>query len=663
MEGPLEFESVGALPSHRYEIAEPIAYPVFTLPGAAKSVSLDTTAGLEEPGPYHEAWDDREKKSYLKRLANLNRIPEIKTKLAEEIEIPREIRAIWIVHGMGQQIPFETVDSLARGILRVATPKNTKPRLRTVKIGDQIVQRVELDVDGFEKEEDQEPGKPGRRGKTKKLRKPKRYYELHLYESYWAPKTEGVAKLADVISFLLDGGSRGLMNWYQRFKRAMFGGMEEFNISGFTPIWISLALLVLLALTVINGVIVAAEAEKVKLGSFEALHGHWEQLAALASCMTAVAFTFGTILFLAELSKPSGLPWYKRLSLSITTWMTLGITMIAILGTALLMAMLATPALAAGQLKHLPRARLQGFATVVILCCFLLVLLAMWRRAWLRSSASSLPGDGWLLFLFFIAFVLNLVSVIGPVRIWMTRAQAFPYHVPSWLDFLHNSFWVWPFLIALSAKIRTLMIEYVGDVAIYVTANKLDRFEEVRNKIKEAARSVASAVYLACQPKTNNFLYKQIALVGHSLGSVIAYDTLNRLMLDDWLSKNYLGIAHRTNSLVTFGSPLNKTAFLFTIQGKDTLHIRERLAATVQPLIQSYDKFRKFKWINVFSRNDIICGSLTFYDLPGMQQLVPLPREAVDNVKDRDAAVPLVAHVDYWKNTTVWQKLYEQIAP
>ena len=218
-----------------------------------------------------------------------------------------------------------------------------------------------------------------------------------------------------------------------------------------------------------------------------------------------------------------------------------------------------------------------------------------------------------------------------------------------------------------SAKVREIMVQYVGDVAIYVRPNKLDRFDAVRSEIKEAARSVVSALFTSCQLQSNpgsapEFQYDKIALVGHSLGSVIAYDTLNRLMLDDWLCDGALRVAERTATMVTFGSPLNKTAFLFTIQGKDTLHIRERLASTVQPLIMSYPKFRKLKWINVFSRNDIVSGHLKFYDLPGYQD-DPVPPVAVQNIKDRDAAVPLVAHVSYWKNKTVWRELLAAIAP
>ncbi|MGA6954853.1 MAG: hypothetical protein WBY73_07090, partial [Candidatus Acidiferrales bacterium] len=188
-------------------------------------------------------------------------------------------------------------------------------------------------------------------------------------------------------------------------------------------------------------------------------------------------------------------------------------------------------------------------------------------------------------------------------------------------------------------------------------------FSDVRNEIKALASSVASAIYLACRPGTKSFLYDEVAVVGHSLGSVIAYDTLNGLMLSDWLSNNHLGIANRTNSLVTFGSPLDKTAFLFTIQATNSLHIRERLAATVQPIIQSYAKFRKFRWINVYSRNDIISGKLTFYDLPRMQNPQEIPPQAVHNVVDKDASIPLIAHVDYWKNPTTWMELLQQIVP
>jgi hypothetical protein len=91
------------------------------------------------------------------------------------------------------------------------------------------------------------------------------------------------------------------------------------------------------------------------------------------------------------------------------------------------------------------------------------------------------------------------------------------------------------------------------------------------------------------------------------------------------------------------------------MQGKDSLRIRERLAYTVQPLIISHPKFRELK------------GKLRFYDLPGYQEPRPEnfignwpPPEAIENIIDKDAAVPLVA---CWKNKLVWNELLKQTAP
>ena len=95
--------------------------------------------------------------------------------------------------------------------------------------------------------------------------------------------------------------------------------------------------------------------------------------------------------------------------------------------------------------------------------------------------------------------------------------------------------------------------------------------------------------------------------------------------------------------------------------GKDTRHIREQLAAVVQPLIEDLMVREEIEWVNVYSGNDIISGPLKFYEFP-----TPLPKDAkqvrkVVNVKDEDALVPLVAHVEYWTNRTVWNELFPRL--
>jgi hypothetical protein len=661
----------------KYEVAEPESYECYVLDpnqqvpatdSAAKSAGPTAAIAPAKPA-VGERWEDDTHERPKVKAANALEFepPDPQDSAVKKVSltksVPREKRAVWVVHGMGQQIPFETVDSLARGILSVVPSQQIKPRLRTVKIGSQVLQRVELDIDSPAPDQN----------------KNVRHYELHLYESYWAPKTEGVAKLTDVVGFLWDGGSRGMLNWFKSFKRAMFGGMAEFRIHWLTPVWLMFTMLILLALTVINGVILAAAGAKSGIASLAAFHAHWCQLSALASCMIAVGFSFGAVLFIAGLGKPQEVSRVVHVCVSVIGWVTMAITGVVIVTTALLMVVITrldwktttcpnggcVDAIGApgSWLTHfrngvrnffdaLPSAQMQGFATLAILATLGLVALAMLIRAALRSSETPLAGNLALLIMGSVALLVNVGSAVGGAFIGLGWVQFSVLH-GRWCV-LQSPVWVWPFLILFSAKVREILVQYVGDVAIYIQPNKLDRFDEVRDKIKEAARSVASAVFTAYSKEApRQFLYDHVAVVGHSLGSVIVYDTLNRLMLDDWLAKNALQIAERTKAMVTFGSPLNKTAFLFTIQGSDTLHIRERLASTVQPLITSYRKFRELKWINVYSRNDIISGKLKFYDLPGFQD-DPVPPEAVQNIIDKDASVPLVAHVSYWNNKTVW---------
>jgi len=581
-----------------------------------------------------------------------------------------EKRAVWIVHGMGQQIPFETVDGLAEGIMRVGTPSTAdgrwEPRFRAVKVGDQTLQRVELDV-----------------------RNPitKNEYELHLYEVYWAPKTEGVATLADVVSFFWDGGTRGLLNCMKKFKRALMGGVFEFKIGVRNPIYIAIVMLVLAGLALLNAVILAASAAKIgtnpnSSGMLAPLAANFVPITAVASIISAAAITFGCLLFLAEVSKPRHIhPWYRRF-LQIVSWTGVAITSFAVVAGGGLLGGAVLPgsfSLNQGFVRLLPSkwdaTPLQGMASFLILCSILLVGCALTIRASLRSDRES-PSErslrrGFLFVLLLGVFVLHIAAVVYPALLafdvhysWLAQ----PQYLKPYTSWLRNPVWVWPFLIFLSAQIRTLLVEYAGDVAIYVTSNKVDRFDDVRSKIKDIALKSASAVYLARQNGGDDFEYGHIAVVGHSLGSVIAYDALNHLMNDDLLSGNKIHVVQRTKLFESLGSPLDKTTFFFTIQGKDTFQIREQLAAVVQPLIQNEYEFRKFPWINVYSRNDIISGHLDYFDYPRDAALTQDQRLIraqwhVRNYQDKDAAIALVAHVDYWKNTTAWKLLYDHIAP
>jgi pimeloyl-ACP methyl ester carboxylesterase len=212
--------------------------------------------------------------------------------------------------------------------------------------------------------------------------------------------------------------------------------------------------------------------------------------------------------------------------------------------------------------------------------------------------------------------------------------------VPKWAHGL-----AWPLAVIISAVVRRFLIQYVGDVAAYVQPQELDRFNELRTRIKQQVWNAAASVYAAADQ------YDDVLFVGHSLGSVVAYDTLNRLLREEALGRTPFAVQSRTRLLLTFGSPLDKTAFLFSLQG-NTTEAREALAASVQPLLAFPE--RRPQWINIYSPWDLISGSLDFYDLPGK----PNP---VTNLEDPDASVLLGAHTQYWSNALLFDRLHRSL--
>jgi len=573
-------------------------------------------------------------------------------KPAPRLLAPTEVekRAVWIVHGMGQQIPFETLDSLTQGLLRLLAidpaNQNSIPVARSVRIGDQVLQRVELRVN--------RPDKPP--------------VELHLYEAYWAPLTEGVAKLRDVISFMLDGGLRGILNARKSFKRAMFGGICDFEIPVRVPFYIVTMLLVLASLAFINAVVLAASAKKLQIlgSSLPILSTEWPLLTGLASGLSADAITYGATLFIAMMWQSPGLPRGTRFFLALSSWLGALLATLSIIAGAVLMLLIVWNHWKPACLAQLHYVRLQAASTLLILLAVAIISLGGFVRARGRSEGRRLERNSALLLLLLLAALLNIAAVASPFLV-STWLYAPPKCACRVVHLLSKGWWVWPFLIFLSSQIRTLLVEFVGDVAIYITPNKLDRFYAVRQKIKDTALQSARAVYLA-MGRDQKFQYEKIAIIGHSLGSVIAYDTLNRLIIEDHLSGGALRVVERTALFETFGSPLNKIAFLFTIQGTDTFQIREQLAESVQPLITDYARYRTFPWINVRSPQDIVSGEVYLYDwcaqtcAGGNPATVQIPpgRRATERI-DPDACVALAAHVEYWKNPLIWQELYDHI--
>ncbi len=138
--------------------------------------------------------------------------------------------------------------------------------------------------------------------------------------------------------------------------------------------------------------------------------------------------------------------------------------------------------------------------------------------------------------------------------------------------------------------------------------------------------------------------YDQIIIAGHSLGSVIAYDALNRIIHEvnakSGIEKPQISEtdAKKIIGLVTFGSPLDKVAFCFSEletrsskKGDPDPYVRRHVMAHFHGFkarclqkdgqdvakITDPERFalQKTTWLNFYHKKDRISGHLDFYDL------------------------------------------------
>jgi len=472
--------------------------------------------------------------------------------------------ALFVSHGMGQQVPFETLDSIAHGLLDVLPIPHAGVRARTVQVGDNKLQRLEIDTrDSHGKD-----------------------IEVHIYEAYWAPLTEGAVTLADVIRFLLSSGWNGLVNSFADFRRWMFGNDFNFGAQSHTAWQLLTALGIILSLMIMNSVIAAIVGASLLNPGGSTSWPNGELLGVFNTIMVSYS-VYSALFFVTLLMSPHIRPNTKTAT----------------------------------------------------------------SPSWWRAVTALLDYAFRLWVLGTLAAGLLFICAIANEQLGVLDLQPLEEHLLSG----HGWLWFWAVLLLVSRQVSRLLVQYMGDVAAYVSSHSLDRFSELRQKIKKVACDVAKSVYSAAS-KEGGYLYSRVCVIGHSLGSVIAYDTLNALLIDDELARTRLGVAERTKLLLTFGSPLDKVAFIFA-RPKATTHQRA-LAASVQPLIQSYERFRRMKWVNIYSARDVVSGRLDFFDVPDHSSGGGC---RVQSVPDPEARIPLIAHTEYWRSRLLFDYIFRNL--
>jgi hypothetical protein len=227
--------------------------------------------------------------------------------------------------------------------------------------------------------------------------------------------------------------------------------------------------------------------------------------------------------------------------------------------------------------------------------------------------------------------------------------------------------------LGIAVIIRNFLINYLGDVAIYTNLNQRSANFSIRSQILEECGHALTSLYRDLAADHDQDF--ELVIAAHSLGTVIAYDTINDLFNRARIGAAAPGAASQPGQpahpaaldicshlrgLLTFGSPLNKTYYFFRDESEaqeliraqivDDLHVFRQAAPcrnlagaplTPVPVPAALQQWiGTFRWINVWSHADIVSGELIFYT-------------ATDQLK-RPYHVPILAHLFYWSDPEMY---------
>jgi len=210
----------------------------------------------------------------------------------------------------------------------------------------------------------------------------------------------------------------------------------------------------------------------------------------------------------------------------------------------------------------------------------------------------------------------------------------------------------------VAVALSYVLTKYVADVAVYTTADAKSKNYATRSAILDGSTKALAEILI-------NPDYDRVILAGHSLGSVIAYDTINELIgrvagtagpgsdhPDPAVTRQQLA---KLRGLVTFGSPLDKIYYFFREHVKEGQAIRAQILSLLHSFrkVPSGRDYRPYKfdytplrldellWLNAWSPLDPVSAHLHFYD--------------VNQQKWFWYSVPGLAHLGYWGDPDFYQ--------
>lgn len=590
------------------------------------------------------------------------------------------LQAILVIHGIGQQPPFQPLDSFVNGLR--ATLQRASKNVTTTHL---MFGRAEVFDHSVRIEAAESGGGPPT-------------VRLDVYEFYWAPLTQRKASFAEIVRWLVATGFTPLRRLAfnlpllirraeHRARRAREHGQPRPASSGATSGAMSLR-------ERLSPPRVLRQAKAATVGSqifwfcLEFLHEIW-RLVYVSLAAVGLAGLAATLVGRASALSKQLPPALGSALPDLMTWPGVTTTAFALVA--------ALAALALGwsipeQIRD--RARLQKVQPLV-----LPEVIQAARRAFTSGAGSRFfsriragAGAGvrslrnavaarlrwqaeirarrWFLIFSILGFLLATLIVgwvclpappcVGPVC---------PSRIVHDLlaQLVTRDMVVVVVLLAIAFVLKRVFVDYLGDVALYTTADENSAFFATRAAIlTEATRRIR---FLLRDPQ-----YQSVAVVGHSLGSVIGYDAINWLRTEaqlprgggmqaplNGLSKLAMKLPPqdataaaelisqiesaaaggraavtapvspaelaRLTTFITFGSPLNKVLYFFRTKIKVYETVRGHIVQKLHGFRQLPDMIMRdptildetepvadgLRWVNVYSPMDPVSARLVFY--------------------------------------------------
>ncbi|MFW5829028.1 MAG: hypothetical protein ACOCXA_02095 [Planctomycetota bacterium] len=183
--------------------------------------------------------------------------------------------------------------------------------------------------------------------------------------------------------------------------------------------------------------------------------------------------------------------------------------------------------------------------------------------------------------------------------------------------------WIGGIINHLVGRGQRIILQVIGDLAVYTNSDLRDEHYRVRRAILDGAVERLRTILM-------DTTTTRVVVVGHSLGSVVGYDAINRLLLLAHVDVELRAALPKLQGFITFGSPLDKMALFFRYHSADDQILRQQLlahhhrfkarsmilATPDQPLEDPFeaDLDRHIRWTNLYSSDDPVSGRLDFYD-------------------------------------------------